>query len=467
MKQQSILKQHAFFFELMFKVLDIFIVFSSSWLAYIFYETIASEGIQQSYSAYMQAILIALISAVFVFQSMGLYKPWRGSFLLSELKVVFLSWGILFLLLALLAVVTKTSEFYSRGWFVSWWGCGLGLSMAMRILLRYGLSQMRKYGFNQRQIVIVGCDDFAVDVIKRLQDDKSGGFNVHGLFSDNFNKKVPGVKLLGKAMDISSYVKKHRIDQVWITMTLRDEEKVKKVINILRHTTVDIRYIPDIFGFNLLNHSFSEVVGLPVIDLTTSPMVGTSRVIKNIEDKVLSSLIILMILPLLLLIAVGVKLSSPGPILFRQKRIGWNNEEITILKFRSMPVDIEKNSGPVWAAQNEQRATKFGQFLRKTSLDELPQFINVLKGEMSIVGPRPERPHFVEKFKDEIPGYMKKHMVKAGITGWAQVNGWRGNTDIKKRLEYDLYYIENWSLWLDVKIIILTLLRGFVHKNAY
>ncbi len=196
-------------------------------------------------------------------------------------------------------------------------------------------------------------------------------------------------------------------------------------------------------------------------------MDGFNRVIKNIEDKVFASLILLFISPVFILIMIGVKLSSPGPVFFRQKRIGWNNKEITILKFRSMPIDAEKYSGPVWAKAGEQRATRFGQFLRSISLDELPQFINVLKGDMSIVGPRPERPHFVAQFKDKIPGYMKKHMVKAGITGWAQVNGWRGNTDIKKRLEYDLYYIEHWSLWLDIKIILLTLFKGFVHKNAY
>jgi len=166
-------------------------------------------------------------------------------------------------------------------------------------------------------------------------------------------------------------------------------------------------------------------------------------------------------------IAIGVKLSSPGPVFYRQKRISWNSKPFMMLKFRTMPVDCEVNTGAVWAKKGECRATRFGSFLRRTSLDELPQFIDVLKGNMSIVGPRPERPVFVDKFKDEIPDYMKKHMVKAGITGWAQVNGWRGDTDLNKRIEYDLYYIENWSLWFDIKIIVRTLFTGFVHKNAY
>lgn len=462
MKQQSILKQHALFFELIFKIFDIFIVFFSSFLAYILH-----GDILQPYESYIQGVLITLFIAMIVFQSMGLYKPWRGSFLYNEIKVVFLSWCILFLILALIMVITKSSEFYSRGWFIIWWVCGLSMSIVMRVILRTGLRQIRKLGFNQRQIVIIGSNDFAIDVIHRLQAEKSGGFDIHGLFTDTPIKHTQEIKNLGELKDIYDYVEAHRIDQVWITMTLSDGDKVKQVINHLRHTTVDVLYIPDIFGLSLLNHSFSDVAGLPVINLASSPMVGTSRMAKDIEDKLVSSIILLLILPLLIVITIGVKLSSPGPILFRQKRIGWNKDEITILKFRSMPVDIEKNTGPVWAGQHEKRATKFGLFLRKTSLDELPQFINVLKGEMSIVGPRPERPHFVEKFKDEIPGYMKKHMVKAGITGLAQINGWRGNTDIKKRIEYDLYYIENWSLWLDFKIIIHTLFRGFIHKNAY
>jgi len=462
MKNHSILKQHAFFFELMFKILDVFTVLFSSWLGYVLY-----GDILQSYSAYFQGVLIALIVSIIVFQSMGLYRPWRGGFLINEIRVVFLSWSVLFLVLALLTVITKSSEFYSRGWFILWFCSGLTLSIMLRIVLRLGLRHLRKFGFNQRQIVLVGAGDFVNEVVERLQAEKSGGFEIKGVFSDSAIRKNPHIENLGLIKEVGEYVEENRIDQVWITMPLSDEEKVKQVINILRHTTVDIRYIPDIFGFNLLNHSFSEVVGLPVIDLASSPMYGTSRVLKMLEDKVLSSIILILISPLLLFIAIGVKLSSPGPVFFRQQRIGWNNDLFTMLKFRSMPVDIEQDSGPVWANQGEKRATKFGQFLRRTSLDELPQFINVLKGDMSIVGPRPERPHFVDKFKEEIPGYMKKHMVKAGITGWAQVNGWRGNTDLKKRIEYDLYYIENWSLWLDFKIIILTLFNGFIHKNAY
>jgi putative colanic acid biosynthesis UDP-glucose lipid carrier transferase len=196
-------------------------------------------------------------------------------------------------------------------------------------------------------------------------------------------------------------------------------------------------------------------------------MVGLNRLIKAFEDRLLASVILLLLSPLFLLIAMAIKVTSKGPVFYTQKRVSWNGKEFNMLKFRSMPQNAETETGPVWATAGEQRATKIGAFLRKTSLDELPQFMNVLCGDMSIVGPRPERKFFVEQFKEQIPGYMQKHLVKAGITGWAQVNGWRGNTSLEKRIQYDLYYIENWSLALDIKIIFLTFFRGFVNKNAY
>jgi len=202
------------------------------------------------------------------------------------------------------------------------------------------------------------------------------------------------------------------------------------------------------------------------MNLSVTPMDGTNRVVKAIEDRLLALILLLAVSPLMVIIAMAVKASSPGPVFYRQERVGWNGERFDMLKFRSMRVETERD-GVAWGGARDKPVTSVGAFLRRTSLDELPQFINVLKGEMSIVGPRPERPVFVEQFKEEIPDYMKKHLVKAGITGWAQVNGLRGDTDIARRIEYDLYYIENWSLSFDLKIIILTVFRGFVHRHAY
>ncbi len=257
------------------------------------------------------------------------------------------------------------------------------------------------------------------------------------------------------------------IDQVWMALPLRAEMRSKQLLEQLRNTTAQVCFVPDIYGFQLLNHSMTEVAGLPVINLTESPMAGANQMTKAIEDYLLASLIVVAISPLLLALAIGVKLSSPGPVLYRQRRVTWNGAEFAILKFRSMPVDAEAATGPTWAKPEEDRATPFGRFLRRWSLDELPQFFNVLKGEMSIVGPRPERPEFIERFRDQIPGYMQKHLVKAGITGWAQVNDLRGNTDLGKRIEYDLFYIENWSVWFDLRIILMTIGQVVKSRNAY
>jgi len=257
------------------------------------------------------------------------------------------------------------------------------------------------------------------------------------------------------------------IDQVWIALPLRAEERIREVVTALRAYPVQVRYVPDIFGFHLLRHSFSEVAGMPVIGLTDSPMQGEQRVLKTVEDLVLGGLALIVLAPVLLTVAVCIKLTSRGPVLYRQQRITWNGRHFTMLKFRTMPVGAESDSGPVWSREDDPRASRFGSLLRRFSLDELPQLFNVLRGDMSLVGPRPERPEFVAQFRQAIPGYMQKHMMKAGITGWAQVNDLRGSSDLAKRIQYDLYYIENWSLWFDLRILGLTLLHIFTSRHAY
>jgi putative colanic acid biosynthesis UDP-glucose lipid carrier transferase len=226
--------------------------------------------------------------------------------------------------------------------------------------------------------------------------------------------------------------------------------------------------VPDMSSLRMLNQSVSQIDGIPIINMSVSPMQRGNLLAKWLEDKVLSILILLLISPLMLIISLAVALTSPGPVFYTQERISWNGKRFKMLKFRTLHLDADtQNGAPVWGNARSKKTTPIGAFLRKTSLDELPQFINVLKGDMSIVGPRPERTVFVDQFKHEIDCYMKKHLVKAGITGWAQINGWRGDTCIKTRVDYDLYYIEHWSLWFDPKIILLTLRKGFIHSNAY
>jgi len=363
-----------------------------------------------------------------------------------------------------------------HNWLGFWFFGLLASQVGLRYALRKFLGAIRARGFNLRHVVLVGNSPSSAKIAQAVSDHPEFGIDIRGYFDDRITVR-DGMPVtyprLGSVSDITEYAKTNDLDQVWLAYPAKGEERSKLVLNELRHLTVDIRYILDT---NCLKDSgdpfdseatLTEFGGLPLLDIEVSPLEGFGMYIKTIEDKILSTLALVALSPLLVIIAIGVKLSSPGPIFFRQERISWNNQPFTMYKFRSMPVDVEKDTGPKWASKGENRATPFGSFLRKTSLDELPQFFNVLRGDMSIVGPRPERPVFVEHYKEEVPAYMKKHMMKAGITGWAQVNGLRGDTDIQERIKYDIYYIKHWSLMFDIDIGIRTIFKGFINKNAY
>jgi putative colanic acid biosynthesis UDP-glucose lipid carrier transferase len=329
---------------------------------------------------------------------------------------------------------------------------------------------MRSRGWSQGRIVLVGLNQMAVAVSRQLSHSSWAGLQVVGYVDDPSSKHptVSDLSLprLGDLEDLAAIVTKQTIDEVWVAFP--GESLVECAQYQLRHLPVSIRLVINCFDFKQCKFlSLNTVAGIPTLDFSVSPLHGVNRYIKEVMDRLFALILLVFISPLLLLIAVGVKLSSKGPVFYRQERVGWNNRSFTMMKFRSMPVDAEAKTGAVWSKPGEQRATRFGGFLRKTSLDELPQLINVLKGDMSLVGPRPERPDFVEVFKDQVPNYMKKHMVKAGITGWAQVNGWRGDTDLNRRIEHDLYYIQHWSVWFDMEIALRTVLTGFINKNAY
>jgi putative colanic acid biosysnthesis UDP-glucose lipid carrier transferase len=355
-------------------------------------------------------------------------------------------------------------------WSTYWIVLGLAAHLAFRLGLRLVLRSLRRRGHNLRYLAIAGGGVLGREIALRLRQTPWSGFVVRGFYDDNaalHGQTVEGLPVLGPIGQLARDLESAPVDQVWIALPLRAERRIKELLDELQQHSVQVRLVPDIFNFTLLHHSFSEIAGLPVINLTDSPLEGRNLVLKHIEDFVLAALVLLLASPLLLLIAVGVKLSSPGPVFYRQERVTWNGGRFRMIKFRTMAVDAEAASGPVWAHPDQGRATRFGAFLRRWSLDELPQFVNVLRGEMSIVGPRPERPEFVERFKQQIPRYMQKHLVKAGITGWAQVNDLRGNTDLERRIEYDLYYIENWSVWFDLRIMALTVFHVFRSRNAY
>jgi len=403
----------------------------------------------------------------------GSYRGWRGNNVFFDFHRLILGWVMTVLLCIAMAFVTKTSALISREWTILWTLMAPPVMALMRAALNLALANIQDRGWQRTQVLVVGASELGRGIARRLTAANWTGYSIEGFFDDDpalHGLDVDGIPVCGGYTDVAAYIDQRpnvQIDEVWLAMPLEASDQIRKVIHSLGHTPVTIRYVPDIFEFRLINHDVSQIEGIPVIDLNVTPIVGFNRVIKAIEDWMLAGIILLLISPIMAALAVGVRLSSSGPIFYRQERVSWGGKPFYMLKFRSMPVDVEQESGPVWAKAEEQRATRFGAFLRRTSLDELPQFINVLRGEMSIVGPRPERPMFVDRFKGEIPDYMQKHLVKGGITGWAQINGWRGDTDLEKRIEYDLFYIENWSLLLDLKIIFLTVFKVLRDRNAY
>lgn len=418
---------------------------------------------------YWIAILVAMLVGLAMFHLFDLYQSWRGQSGDTQIRMITGAVFFLFTVIIIVAFLTKTSVLFSRQWTTEWGIFTWVLLIVNRIALGQILRFMRKKGFNHKRVIILGAGDLGRNVLSSINEALWTGLDVVAFLDDDENlygKTVDGVKVEGALSEIASVVKNKRVDEVWIALPLGAEKRVKVVLENLRHSTVTIRYVPDIFGFRLLNHSIINIAGMAVINLSATPMDGVNRIMKKLEDVIFSIILLVLVSPLFLIIAVCVKLSSPGPVFYRQERVSWNGDKFIMLKFRSMPVDLEKDGVEWGGAGKNKQPTSIGKFLRRTSLDELPQFINVLKGEMSIVGPRPERPMFVDRFKDEIPDYMKKHLVKAGITGWAQINGLRGDTDIAKRIQYDLYYIENLSLWLDLKIIFLTVFSIFSQKNA-
>ncbi len=418
---------------------------------------------------YVTALLAVALVAFVVFSTLRLHQSQRGISFAEELRGLLVAWLAIAVIGVVLLFVTKTGPQFSREWAIVWMTSGFVAHAASRAAMRLALRALRRRGRNLRHIVIAGAGPHGREIAARLRAAPWSGLNVRGFYDDSCAEgMVDGLPVLGGVDRIAADLAlEDAADQVWIALPLRAEDRIREVLNALRQTTAVVRFVPDIQSFHLLHHSVTEVVGLPVLNLTDSPHSGIDSTLKTLEDLVLGAVLLVIALPLLVAIAIGVKLSSPGPVLYRQARVTWNGQSFPMFKFRSMPQGSEEASGPVWSHRGEERATRFGAFLRRYSLDELPQLINVLRGEMSLVGPRPERPEFVREFRERIPGYMQKHLVKAGITGWAQVNDLRGDSDLEQRIQYDLYYIDNWSLWFDLRILALTLWHILTSRHAH
>jgi len=465
MFSRGLLRRHATFIGQIYLAADLCMVLVAGLVAYLL-----RFGNLQLPLSYWGVVALCLALTLLIFASLGVNEAWRGRTWLEQLRALTVGWVLVMVTLVVLGFLFKVSAHFSRQW-IGYWGIAGWLTLVLgRGGTTWTLMALRRRGWNRKRLLIVGTNDLARDVASRIAEADWSGWEVVGFVDDGSGRHgdLPGAApVIDGPERIEAFVSGNSVDEVWLCLPLSREALIRDVVFQLRHSTVTQRLIPDLSGIRLMRQPVTEVLGMPAVDLNGSPMRGINRILKGLEDRILSLLILILVSPLMLVIAIAVKFSSPGPVFYRQTRVSWNGEKFSMLKFRSMPVDAEAGTGPVWNSRDRNRATRFGEFLRRTSLDELPQFINVLRGDMSIVGPRPERPVFVEEFKDRIPGYMQKHLVKAGITGWAQVNGWRGNTDLAKRIEHDLYYIENWSLWFDFEIMLMTLYRGFVHRNAY
>lgn len=439
-------------------------------ISIIFVGLYASCLINNKYFGYNQ-ILVCLI-VLSAFQMIGgisdFYRSWRGVKLSVELSLVLKNWT---LSLLLSMGITTYSEVLGLSFkiMLEWYFFVCLGVVICRMSIRAGARFIRTLGYNTRRIAIAGSMPVAINLAKSFIDEPWLGFVVVGIY-DNKIVKNNEIEYKGDFNKLIVDAKAGELDRIYLAMSMSDEIEMRELIRNLTNTTCSVILIPDIFTFNILQSRTEEVNGVPVVPLFDTPINGINMVFKRLEDIFLSLLIIILISPILLVIAVAVKVSSPGPVIFKQKRYGMDGKAIKVWKFRSMTV-MENDTLVKQATKNDVRVTKVGSFLRKTSLDELPQFFNVLSGKMSIVGPRPHAVAHNEQYRNIIEGYMLRHKVKLGITGWAQINGWRGETDtidkMEKRIEYDLEYIREWSIWLDLKIILLTVFKGFINKSAY
>jgi Undecaprenyl-phosphate glucose phosphotransferase len=416
------------------------------------------------------AALAPLIAVLWVavFTWMRVYESRRRSGRLEEVRLILKAHGV-----ALLCFIALTYLFedykYSR-LVMLYFGALGALSLAsFRLCMRSLLRRLRARGFNLRYSLGVGEGPSLESVLSRIETFPELGLRVKGVVTQEGSptSSVSGVSVLGHFDALREVIQQTHVDEVIIALPPNQSHELDRLLDMLKDETLDVRLVPDVHRYVTLGCEVENFDGFPIVRLNDSPMLGWGAFAKRATDILASAAALLMLSPLLVLIAMLVKITSRGPVLYVQERMGLDGHTFRMLKFRSMKADAETVTGAVWAKQSDDRRTALGTFLRKTSLDELPQFWNVLRGDMSLVGPRPERPVFVHKFRSEIPFYMLRHKVKAGITGWAQVNGWRGDTSLDRRIECDLFYIRNWSYWMDIKILFITLWKGFVHKNAY
>jgi Undecaprenyl-phosphate glucose phosphotransferase len=400
--------------------------------------------------------------------SLGLYSPRRTFALRDE--------GWLLVKAASLTLVCFTATSYalkevdiSRLVLAIFWGAAIVLPLASRALIPHTVRQLRRKGTYLRRALVVGHEDLAHQVIKTIQQHPEAGLTIVGIAAESPRlpgTRLDGIEVLGTHREVGAIMQREHIDQLIVALSFRAYEVVEDVLAQVENEPVEVMLVPDLSRYGSLRCGVEDLAGIPALTLQGAPLYGWNAVLKRGFDLGISSAALVLCAPLMGAIALLVKLSSSGPVLYRQRRMGLDCRPFTLLKFRSMRDDAEPPGMPIWSTKNDARCTQVGSWLRRLNLDELPQLINVLKGEMSLVGPRPERPEFIEQFRQGIPRYMLRHKIQAGLTGWAQIHGYRGDTSIEERLRYDLEYIQRWSLLFDLQILLLTLIKGFFHREA-
>lgn len=423
---------------------------------------------------YMSALIVIVPGYILLYYAFNLYtaKRVQGRRLEFSNIVMANTVGLLIFFTVLFTLQSYDQQYrnVSREMVFYFYVTNIVAEELVRLLIRRFLRDIRRRGFNLKHILLVGYSRAAEQYIDRIQQNPQWGYNVRGVLDDNIAKGTTykGIKVIGSIGNLRYILPQNSLDEIAITLGLEEYYKLEKIVAECEKSGVHTKFIPD-YGNIIPTRPYTEdLLGLPVINIRYVPLTNTFHAFtKRCMDIVGSIFCIILFSPVMLMTALAVKLTSRGPLIFSQERVGLHNKPFHMYKFRTMYVQAEEEEQKGWTTRGDPRVTGVGRFLRRMSLDEFPQLFNVLKGDMSLVGPRPERPQYVEKFREEIPRYMIKHQVRPGMTGWAQVNGYRGDTSIRRRIEHDLYYIENWTLGLDIKILLMTVFKGFVNKNAY
>jgi len=442
----------------------------------VFTQIVPITKTQPPFNQYLVSLPVIALLVPLAFQIQGLYRLRRGRTRVDDFFAVLV--GSILAVLAGVAISLYATAYYpslsefhpiSRAVWLLFLALTVLFTYTSREVVRDLLRRRWRAGIGLKHVLVVGAGDLGRMVADRILEHGELGFRLVGFVDDRAATSdaigYRGLPLLGTIPETAEVAARERIDEIYVALPIDEHIKMLSVVEFASRECINVHVVPDLLQFIALRARLEDLDGLPIIGINDVPLRGFNSVVKRIVDIALSFGVVVAGAVPALIIALLIKRSSPGPVFYTQERMGLDGKAFTVYKFRSMPVDAEDVTGPIWARDDDPRATRIGRWLRRHDVDELPQFWNVLRGDMSIVGPRPERPFFVEQFKHRIPQYMLRHKVKAGITGWAQVNGWRGNTSLEKRIEFDLYYIENWSLSLDFKIMWLTVLRG-LHKAA-